>query len=410
MKKFISGLIIGILLTSSTFAATLIKEAYYNSDIKIRVNGQYVQTTPITVIDEGQTNGRNFTSVRDIAEAMGGTVYWNGDTGTIDIVSQAVESKYVEPEKPKEKTVEEIAENVNATVKIKIYDNFNYENNTADTVGNGSGVVIMDGIIVTNYHVLIGDRLGIEYSNFEEGREVRTSSYICGDETRDIAAIAVNYKSPGIATIGNSDELKIGQKVVAIGSPQGLKNTVSEGIISGFRTIDGQKFIQTTAAISKGSSGGGLYNMNGELIGITSLKNIDGESLNFAIPINDVLTLINKSDSQLKISLFNVFKMFAYSNRTYSFNYYSFLENNVFNVWFYLGEDWEGASDFIQAYEGDRDFMKLVTLKAMEIESILKKKGYKNFSIIISSKEKSVYYLAKDGNDMQVEGITFNIK
>jgi hypothetical protein len=95
-------------------------------------------------------------------------------------------------------------------------------------------------------------------------------------------------------TLGDSDRLQVGEEVVAIGSPLSLESTVSNGIVSGIRTVEkeGGKFLQITAPISPGSSGGPLFNMTGEVVGITTSHLVGGESLNFAIPINDVKPML----------------------------------------------------------------------------------------------------------------------
>jgi len=89
--------------------------------------------------------------------------------------------------------------------------------------------------------------------------------------------------------IRSFDSLQIGEPVITIGSPGGFSNTLSNGIISQLRLLDGQKLVQTTAAISGGSSGGGLFDAKGNLIGITTFKIRDAESLNFAISIDEYL-------------------------------------------------------------------------------------------------------------------------
>jgi len=94
--------------------------------------------------------------------------------------------------------------------------------------------------------------------------------------------------------------VQVGEAVVAIGNPLSLDSTVSNGIVSGVRTIEdeGGKFLQVTAPISPGSSGGPLFNMAGEVIGVTAMYLKDGENLNFAIPINDAKPLLTSSKVQ----------------------------------------------------------------------------------------------------------------
>ena len=107
------------------------------------------------------------------------------------------------------------------------------------------------------------------------------------DKKRDVCIIRVSGgELLPVTNTRRFDDLKIGELVYAIGSPAGLENSISQGIISGKRNVKGQQWIQTTAAISPGSSGGGLFDKDGNLIGITTFK-FSGESdeaLNFAAP------------------------------------------------------------------------------------------------------------------------------
>ena len=96
--------------------------------------------------------------------------------------------------------------------------------------------------------------------------------------------------------IANSDLIKVGQKIYAIGSPLGFENTMTEGLVSGLRynKEEDKNYIQISAAISHGSSGGAVVNSNGELIGISSATIAKGQNLNFAIPVNDFITAYRK--------------------------------------------------------------------------------------------------------------------
>jgi S1-C subfamily serine protease len=153
----------------------------------------------------------------------------------------------------------------------------------------GSGVVLNDkGYVVTNYHVLSGNkRLEILH-----GKENIPYVDIIGiDVEKDILILKIKAKKFPAIKIGNSNSVNIGQRIYAIGSPMGLENSISEGIISGLRSYDESKrsFIQITAGISPGSSGGAVVNDKGELIGISTLTMKEGQNLNFAIPIDDIL-------------------------------------------------------------------------------------------------------------------------
>lgn len=159
--------------------------------------------------------------------------------------------------------------------------------------GQGSGFIISEnGIIVTNYHVLKGAHSAqVKLMNGDVYDDV---SLIAADRKKDLALIKIAASGLSTINLGDSDKVKAGQRVVVIGNPLGLKNTVSDGLLSAVRDFKGIKLLQTSAPISPGSSGGPLFNMRGEVIGITSLicSSRWGQNLNFAIPINDVKTLI----------------------------------------------------------------------------------------------------------------------
>ena len=99
---------------------------------------------------------------------------------------------------------------------------------------------------------------------------------------------------PEVILLGNSDLTQVGETVYAVGNPRGLEGTFSDGIISSIRLLDGDKLIQITAPISRGSSGGPVLNQKGEAIGVSVLSVIDGQNLNFAIPSNYLKSLLTK--------------------------------------------------------------------------------------------------------------------
>lgn len=158
--------------------------------------------------------------------------------------------------------------------------------------GTGSGVIVDPaGVIVTNLHVVQGDRAATIV--LENGDSYDDVSVVDVDARRDIVLLKIKAFGLTAAKIGNSDRIRIGDRVVLVSSPRGLELTVSDGVISAQRDSgEGFRMLQTTAAASPGSSGGGLFNMTGELIGIMSSKRLDGENLNFALPFNYVRGLI----------------------------------------------------------------------------------------------------------------------
>ncbi len=158
-------------------------------------------------------------------------------------------------------------------------------------LSQGSGVVLNDkGWVVTNYHVFAGaDKLVVKHKE----KIVEYSNIVGLDVEKDILILKIEDKTFQSIKIGNSDSLKVGQKIYAIGSPMGFENTMTEGIISGLRHYEkeSKNFIQISAAISPGSSGGAIVNNRGELIAISTLTVTEAQNLNFAIPVNDVLAV-----------------------------------------------------------------------------------------------------------------------
>ena len=190
-----------------------------------------------------------------------------------------------------------------------------------DTEGSGSGIIIGENdtelLIVTNYHVVSGSsELTVVFSYDEDSDDPSVvSAKIKGyDADKDLAVIAVprteitdEMRSQiKVATIGNSSELELGQEVVAIGNALGYGQSVTTGIISALNrevTVSDDnggtitnRLIQTDAAINPGNSGGALLNMNGELIGINSVKvsSSSVEGMGYAIPISDVQSIIEE--------------------------------------------------------------------------------------------------------------------
>lgn len=160
---------------------------------------------------------------------------------------------------------------------------------TPKTEATGSGVIISpDGYIVTNNHVVNGaDELTV---TLEDNREFN-ARIIGTDPVTDLALIKIDSKNLPTLPIGNSDDLKVGEWVIAVGNPFGLNNTVTAGIISAKARSLGQNgvesFIQTDAAINKGNSGGALVNTKGELVGINAMLFSETGSYSgygFAIP------------------------------------------------------------------------------------------------------------------------------
>ncbi len=186
----------------------------------------------------------------------------------------------------KEYSYEELAKLAKSVVMLGIYDK------SGEFVGSGSGIAIStDGYILTNLHVVNDGR--VYAARLEHDDKIYPSFQILKYHTLfDLAVIQIERKLEPLRIFDGRSELVRGQKVVAIGSPMGFLNSVSDGIISGFRQIENQHFIQHTAAVSNGSCGGALLNTYGEVIGINTAHVIHGENMNLAVSYQQILPFI----------------------------------------------------------------------------------------------------------------------
>ena len=200
-------------------------------------------------------------------------------------------------------TTEQVADLVSPSVVVitteqVVYSQWSWYGQNQVESGAGSGVIISsDGYILTCAHVVDGA------SNITVtiGDKDYTATLVGEDTTSDIAVIKIDANGLTPATVGDSDSLKVGQNVMAVGNPLGeLGGTVTGGMISalnrsvtiqGSSSVNTMSLIQMDASVSPGNSGGGLFNMNGELVGIVNAKSSssDAEGLGFAIPINDAI-------------------------------------------------------------------------------------------------------------------------
>lgn len=177
----------------------------------------------------------------------------------------------------RELTYEELAQLASSVVQIMIHDS------RGEVIGGGSGIMIgREGYILTNNHVACRGRF---YSvRIEEDDQVyQTDEMIKYNSVLDLAVLRIERNLQPLPIYNGQKKLVRGQRVVAIGSPLGLFNSVSDGIISGFRAIEGVDMIQFTAPISNGSSGGAVLNMYGEVIGISTAGFDAGQNINLAV-------------------------------------------------------------------------------------------------------------------------------
>ncbi len=334
MKKMLSIILIALMVIS-------VVPCYAASDVTVYLNGTLLTfDVPAQIID-----GRTMVPMRKIFESLGAVVSWDAPTRTatgtkdgtvvnvsidsttlfkngvpkvLDVPPQLVDGRTLVPARaiaesfdctvdwiPETRrvliktgqgggskttlTASEISEKVAPSVfYIEVY------NRQGDAIGSGSGFfVTSDGVAVTNYHV-IADTASAFVTTIDGGL-YSVKNVIAFDENLDLAIIKVDKSSVNehpafefpVATIGNSDTIKAGQTVYALGSPMGLQNTISNGIISNVsQRIGDDTFIQITAPISHGSSGGALVNEYGEVLGVTSAGIDEAQNIGFAIPIN----------------------------------------------------------------------------------------------------------------------------
>ena len=200
-------------------------------------------------------------------------------------------------------TIAEVAAKVADSV-VEITTEYAQQNGFYYTYGAGSGVIIDEGgYIITNNHVINGDSgtasaITVRLTN---GKSY-DAKIIGADSDSDIAVLKIEAEGLTAAAIGTSSTLVVGEEVVIIGNPLGtLGGSVSNGIISALDreiTVENEtmNLMQTNAAVNPGNSGGGMFNMAGELIGIVNAKYLDTgiEGLGFAIPIDDAVKVANE--------------------------------------------------------------------------------------------------------------------
>lgn len=218
-------------------------------------------------------------------------------------------SQTVQQVKEENRTVTEVIEEVSKAVvgisKLKENGNSIFLKDGTTKLGLGTGIIVSgDGYIITNEHVS-GSKYSSCYVTLENGNEYQ-GNVLWSDSNLDLAIVKINIQGLSYAKLGDSDTMKAGEKVYAIGNPIGFEfqRTVTSGIISAVdRTIKIEEddkvsymedLIQTDATINPGNSGGPLINVDGEVIGINSVKIETAEAIGFAIPVNIIKPIISK--------------------------------------------------------------------------------------------------------------------
>ncbi|GAU08959.1 S1C family serine protease [Desulfoplanes formicivorans] len=179
-----------------------------------------------------------------------------------------------------------------------------YETGGGSPTGVGSGFYVAPDVVVTNAHVVDGAGY-VELKKDLKDEPIRVLEILAVDREADVALLRT--AQTGVPLVLSPSSSGTGEPVVVISSPLGLEKTMSQGIVSGFRKVRGKHYVQLTASISPGSSGGPVLNRRGEVLGLTAFM-LDGkhtQNLNFAIPASVIRDVINKqsrpSSSELHI-------------------------------------------------------------------------------------------------------------
>ncbi len=232
-------------------------------------------------------------------------------------------------------------ENNKAVVVVKTY------NEKGEPISQGSGFIVRaDGAVVTNYHV-ISNAVDIKVKAGDKVLDVE--GLIHTDKENDLVILKIKGEKLPVVKLGDIEKANIGEKVYVISSPQGLENTISDGILSGIREITPErKVLQITAPVSPGSSGGPVFNKDGEVIGITTFLIKEAQNLNFAMPVNYIKGKIeSKKVTALKESEIEDYKKTA-------------------EYWFYLGYYMEEAGLHREAIEA---FKQAIRIKPDDAEA-----------------------------------------
>jgi S1-C subfamily serine protease len=190
-------------------------------------------------------------------------------------------------------TAEQLFERVAPSVWM--VETFDAQNRPMAT---GSGVVVAPGRVITNCHVLArSKRVVVSRENVSYGASLEHP-----DPERDLCQLKVaNFTAPAVQITG-LDGIKIGSRVYAVGNPRGFEQTISDGLLSGIRRTESGDFtaLQITVPISKGSSGGGLFDARGRLVGITTFTVRDAQNVNFALPASWIDELPQRAQAALQ--------------------------------------------------------------------------------------------------------------
>lgn len=188
-------------------------------------------------------------------------------------------------------TAQEIAKTAFGSTVLLVMEDAN-----GQPLSLGSGFLVRDGEIASNLHVIEGAARGYAKLIGQKAKH-DIQGITAVDRERDLVVLKIAAAGGPALSLGSSDAVQVGESVYAVGNPQGLEGTFSQGIVSSIREVGPDKLLQITAPISPGSSGGPVLNSKGEVIGVSVATFRGGQNLNFAIPSGYLKALLSKSAS-----------------------------------------------------------------------------------------------------------------
>src|SRR5262245_16240802 len=191
---------------------------------------------------------------------------------------------------PADRTTEQLAEQVRKSVVV-----ITTPGRDEKRSGLGTGFVVGDGLIATNYHVIgEGRAIAVETPDGKKHPAVAVHAF---DRNLDLAVIRIELKELPVLPLADSDKLKDGQPIVAVGNPHGLKYSVVQGVLSGKREVDARPMLQLAIPVERGNSGGPVVDREGRVIGVMTAKSAVTENLGFAVAVNSLKALLAKPNT-----------------------------------------------------------------------------------------------------------------
>ena len=194
-------------------------------------------------------------------------------------------------------TAQQIAQNTFPSVALLVMEDAN-----GQTISLGSGFFVMDDVVATNLHVIEGATSGY-VKIIGQKTKYEIAGLVSADYQADLALLKITGVKTSPLILGDINQVAVGDEVYAVGNPQGLEGTFSQGIVSSIRQIESDMLFQITAPISPGSSGGPVLNTQGKVIGIAVATFSGGQNLNFAIPASYLAPLLKSVSVQILIPL-----------------------------------------------------------------------------------------------------------